>query len=85
MTRFKMAYCDTADPRLGTRSGVACRRDPPTAGSFVKALRSFGSLALPADERKLIPTVTPLALRDVRCQVKVSRFIHVFSNYSDQK
>src|ERR1700739_760234 len=34
---------------------------------------------------ELIPTVTPLALEHERCQVQVSRFTHVLSNYPDQK
>jgi len=44
------------DSRLGTRVGLARRRDSPMFRIFVKILRSFGSLALP----KMVPPSSSL-------------------------
>jgi hypothetical protein len=50
-SRAKPRYFTDADSRLGTRVGLARRRDSPLFRIFVKILGSFGSLAPP----KMVP------------------------------
>ena len=62
------------------------QRDPPLT-EFIHN-HKIGCSNLPDKSARKLNfegAVTPLALGGVQCQVQVSRFIHVLSNYPDQK